>query len=84
MDRILNAMKCGFCHEMLESPVILPCSCNICNKHVSNQTNGVITCQKCGIEHQIPANGFQPNSALKVIIEAEIANLDFGSVHVIA
>ena len=74
-------MKCALCHELLESPVLLPCSCNICNKHVKNQTNNVIRCEKCGIDHQIPTNGFHANSALQVILEAEIAKLDLGSVH---
>ena len=81
MNSILNAIKCANCHEILKSPVILPCSCNICNKHVSNQDINVIRCDKCGVEHQIPTNGFQSNNALQVIIKAEIANLDFGNVH---
>ena len=81
MNRILNAIKCAICNEILESTVILPCSCNICYKHVKNQTNGFIQCEKCQVEHQIRTNGFHANKALQVIIETEIANLDFGSVH---
>ena len=81
MDRILNAVKCMVCHGILESPRILPCNHNICQKHVSNQTNDVIRCEKCGAEHRIPTNGFQPNNALQEIIETEIANLDFGNLH---
>ena len=81
MNRILNAIKCAHCHETLESPVILPCNDIICKKHVSNETNDLIRCEKCGVEHLIPSNGFQPVSALQEIIEAEIVNLDFGSVH---
>ena len=81
MDRIVNVMKCSLCHQLLESPVILPCSCNMCNKHVKNQRNNVIRCEKCGVDHQIPTNGFQANNALQVLIEAEIAKLDLGSVH---
>ena len=81
MDRILNAIKCTVCREILESPVILPCSCNICNKHVSNQAKDTIRCFKCGIEHKIPNNGFQENKVLQEIIDTDIAKLDFGSVH---
>ena len=72
MNRILNAIKCAICHEILESPVILPCSCNICYKHVKNQNKDFIQCEKCGVEHQIPTNGFHANKGLQVIIEAEI------------
>ena len=81
MDIILNAIKCEICHEILESPVLLPCTDNICKKHVSNQTNGVIRCEKCGVEHQIPAHGFLSVPALEAIIKSEIGHMDFGSVH---
>ena len=81
MNRIRNAIKCAICREILKSPVILPCSDSICKKHVSKQTNDVIRCEKCGVKHEIPTNGFHANSALQEIIEAEIANLDLGSVH---
>ena len=81
MNKILNALKCAICRDILESPVILPCFDTICKKHVSKQINEVIRCEQCGVEHQIPANGFHPNNALQEIIDAEIANLELGSVH---
>ena len=81
MDSILNAIKCAICKEIIESPVILPCRDNICKKHILNQTNDVILCEICGVEHKIPKNGFQTNNVLKDIIETGIANLDFGNVH---
>ena len=81
MESILNVIKCVVCHEIIESPVILPCSCNICKKHVSDHSMDLIRCEICGVKHQIPTNGFQLNKALQVIIKTEIANLDFGSVH---
>ena len=81
MDRILNAIKCMICRETLETPLLMPCDHNVCKKHVLNQTNGVIRCGKCGVEHPIPTNGFILNKALKEIIESGIADIDFGSVH---
>ena len=81
MDRILKLIKCSICYEILESPVILPCNHTICEKHASNQTKDVIKCEKCGDEHRIPANGFQPNLILRELIEIGITDLDFGSVH---
>ena len=81
MEIILDVMKCALCYELLESPVLLPCSCNICNKHVKNQNTDLIRCGKCGVEHQIPTDGFHANNALQVLIEAEIDKLDFGSVY---
>jgi hypothetical protein len=81
MDIILNAIKCAICSEILESPVILPCTDPICKKHVLNQSNGVVQCGKCGVEHLIPANGFLPVPFLEAIIKSDIGHLDFGSVH---
>ena len=81
MDRIRNAIKCAICRDVLESPVILPCNDPICKRHVSNQTNDLIQCEKCGVKHLIPKNGFQPLPFLEEIIKSEIAYLDLGSVH---
>ena len=81
MDRIQKLVKCAICHEILKSPVILPCNHTICEKHISNQSKDVIKCDKCGVEHRIPTNGFQQEIALRELIEIGIANLDFGCVH---
>ena len=84
MNRIQNAIKCAHCHEILQSPVIIPCNHIICKIHVLNQKSKIIDfirCEKCEIQHLIPSNGFQPVSALQEIIEAEIANIDLGSVY---
>ena len=81
MNSILNAIKCSICQEILESPVILPCNDTICKKHVSNKINDLIRCEKCGVVHRIPSNGFQPLPFLEEIIKSEIGHLDFGSVH---
>ena len=81
MDTILNAIKCSICREILESPVILPCNDIVCKKHVSNQTNDIIQCEKCGVEHVIPANGFLPVHSLEKIIKSGIGQMNFGRVH---
>ena len=83
MDSILNTIKCSICHEILESPVVLPYNetvyKNMCR--INQLKHDLLRCDKCGVEHQIPTNGFQPNIALQKIIEVGIAGLDFSSVH---
>ena len=82
MDRVLKLIKCAFCHEIVESPVILPCNDTVCKKHVTNQIkDDHFKCDKCGDEHRIPANGFQPLPFLEELIKLGIGRLDFGSVH---
>lgn len=77
MDKILSVIKCPQCLKILDAPVFLPCSDSMCKKHI-NPNEQSIKCQKCGVEHQIPKEGFPFNKGLA---EAEIAKLDFGKTH---
>ena len=82
MDRILKLVKCAICHEILKSPVNLPCNDTVCKEHVTSQTkDGIFRCDKCGVEHRIPANGFQSVPFLEELIKTGIANFDYGTVH---
>ena len=82
MDRILKAIKCIECENILETPIILPCNHSLCRKHLSKKNIGdKLRCAKCGINHEIPTNGFPINEALFEIIEAQISLIDFGSDH---
>ena len=82
MDRVIKLIKCAICHEIVESPVILPCNDTVCKKHVTSQIkDDHFKCDKCGDEHRIPANGFQPLPFLEELIKLGIDRLDFGSVH---
>jgi hypothetical protein len=82
MKKILSAIKCQHCKDILESPVVLPCGHSICDKHFNNH-KGTIICIECEIDHEIPKNGisFPPNFELTKLLESEIGNLDFGIVH---
>ena len=82
MDKIKQAIKCSTCLQILQTPVFLPCSHSICKKHI-DETNSrdKFRCAKCGLDHEIPANGFSLNEALCEIIEAQIGSIDLGSVH---
>lgn len=83
MDLVKKAIKCVNCLEILDSPVILPCSHSICNKHVSDDSKESIKCRECGMEHEIPEkNGFLKNQALEEIINSKIGSLDLGKEHV--
>lgn len=82
MDKILNAIKCVNCQEILTTPVLLPCYHSICKSHVKVDNKNTVRCGKCGSEHSVPVNGeFPLNEALDVIIKANVARLDFGSLH---
>lgn len=82
MDRIKKAIRCIECENVLNTPIILPCNHSICKKHLNKRNIGKkLICAKCGIDHEIPANGFPLNEALCEIIDAQISSIDFGSIH---
>lgn len=77
MNKIIKAIQCVNCREILDSPIILPCSHSICKKHCEQSTK----CFKCGSDHEIPKDGFPSFKALAKIIATNIDKLDFGDVH---
>jgi hypothetical protein len=80
MDAILNAIKCAICKQVLDSPVLLPCSHSICKKHTDTDINGgLILCHECDREH--PKQEFPSNYALATIIASKIDKLDLGKDH---
>jgi hypothetical protein len=82
MNMLSNAIKCVNCKNVLDSPVLLPCSHSICKKHVTDGNKGAaIFCNKCGLEHSIPQNGFPIQEALAEIIQSQIGNINFGKDH---
>jgi hypothetical protein len=85
MDKISDAIKCVNCRNVLHSPVILPCGCSVCKKHVELRielNEPTILCCPCEIDHPLPTNGeFPTNTGLAKIVDAKISALDFGKVH---
>ena len=82
MDRILNIINCSICHEIFESPVILPCNDTVCKKHVKDQIkDDFFRCDKCGVENRVPSNGFQPLPFLEELIKIAKDGLVFCSVN---
>lgn len=77
MDKILNAIKCANCRNVMDSAVLLPCGCSICLKHAENVKETIFCCN-CEIDHPLSfSHGpFRQNTALTEIINAQINNLD--------
>jgi tetratricopeptide (TPR) repeat protein len=83
MNKITSAIKCVNCQNVLDSPVLLPCSHSICQKHTNKRNSDgelkAVLCHTCAIEHPVPASGeFPKNAQLADIIESRINELDFG------
>ena len=75
MNDILKALECSTCQQILNVPVLLPCTHSICKVHVDEaQTEtDTIWCLKCDLKHQIPIDvGFTRIEALQHIISTQI------------
>jgi hypothetical protein len=73
MNEILNALKCCNFQQILNNPILLPCSHAICKIHSEASNKNQVRCEKCFAAHLIPANGeFTRIEDLDEIIEAEI------------
>jgi hypothetical protein len=82
MNKILEAIKCVNCRNLLESPVFLPCGCLICLKHTRDVKEPNLLCCSCEIDHPLPSNGnFPPNQVAIKILAAKINTLEFGNEH---
>jgi hypothetical protein len=82
MDKVKKAIKCVNCLEVLKSPVLLPCSHSICDKHLTDGDKETIKCGLCKVDHLIPENeiGFPKNQALEDVIASNIDSFNFGKI----
>ena len=70
---VRSEIVCNICKFILKDPVTLPCSSDICGKHLRDGTvkNGVITCEKCKKNFDVPRKGFAPNFELANLLANE-------------
>lgn len=75
MNNQISPDYCGYCREIMESPVNLPCGESICKKHTIRGNS--VLCPTCKIDHPKPAghNEFPPNRPLSRIIESKLAGI---------
>jgi hypothetical protein len=76
METIEEAIKCAECKCVLDSPVLLPCSDSVCEKHIK-QGDKEYHCLVCDIIHPIPSAGFPRNKSLAILIQEKIQNSNF-------
>ena len=77
---------CTYCNSVFESPVLLPCSETMCEKHVDemklkDSAKEEIRCHFCNEFHEIPKNGFSKDKRTAKLIELEFHLIDFGGSH---
>ena len=68
---------CEHCHEVFDSPVILPCGDRLCQKHLSGQER--ITCLVCSMDHEVDETRFPVD---KLLQKLAILNIKCGQSHV--
>lgn len=79
MDKILAAIKCPTCRNILSIPILLPCGHAICKEHTDGPEKFVF-CNECQINHS-NNGGFVVIKMATDIISSRIDSLNFGAVH---
>jgi hypothetical protein len=82
METIASAIKCSLCRGVLDSPVLLPCSDLICQRHVHQPgdvggAGELMHCLECNASHTIPPGGFPEVKVLTKLLNAKINKLTF-------
>lgn len=82
MNDLLN---CANCRQILESPILLPCSHTICRFHetqaIENESFKV-ECGECNTSHEInPKFRFPSIPIVETLLKRGLHRLDFGSEH---
>lgn len=77
-----SILTCGYCKNIYEYPVILPCKQTICRDdiitlHDPNRSNS-FTCPFCFDSHQLPPNGFEDHNELKKFVLEHFETLNLG------
>ena len=90
-DDFDEVFKCSYCNCLLESPVILPCSETICERHVNEiVTNGIIPgdntirsikCNSCNDDHPIIKHGFPRDKRVAKLLARGFHRMNFGETH---
>lgn len=78
MEKVLKALKCVECDQILCVPVVLPCTHLVCKSHTEIDDEEV-TCRKCGESH--PNEEFKVMEAVNELIRAGLGDLNFGCEH---
>ena len=65
-----SELSCNICKLVVNKPVTLPCSSVVCGEHLHDASvkNGMIKCQKCDKEFDVPRSGFPSNERVANIL----------------
>lgn len=71
MEIIRHAITCKICHEILDSPVVLPCGESVCQKH-TNRVEEEMACFMCGIISSLLYFIYSPKKATFILFNNNI------------
>jgi len=66
---IRSMLKCLYCGNILNKPVVLPCNHTICQYHIVDKIT--MNCALCKQEHVVPKNGFEQNAYLSKFLDSD-------------
>ena len=72
MNRWKSSLTCSFCAKIFQDSIELPCSHNLCAKHLVEKDvvkQNRITCLECKQDFEVVDNDFKLNNFLKQLLD---------------
>ncbi len=66
---IIPMLKCLYCGNIVNTPVVLPCKHTVCQNHIVDKMT--INCILCKQEHAVPNSGFEQNTFLAKFLASD-------------
>lgn len=85
IEKINNLFHCGYCRQLFEMPVLLPCGEILCRKDLASlkspYNDSMINCCFCYRDHQRPDEDFPVVKRIIDLIELGNAKINFGKTY---
>ena len=79
IDKLKKMFNCKVCSDLLQDPVLLPCSKTVCKKHAEEIS--LKECIFCSKIHQIPEDGFLVNELIEEQLKMELNKINVNFFH---
>ncbi len=72
MNRLKSSLTCSHCSKIFKDPIELPCSHNLCKRHLVEKDivkQNRIKCAECKKDFEVKDNDFKANNSVKKQID---------------
>ncbi len=78
MNRLKSTLTCSYCTKIFKDPIELPCSHNLCKRHLTEKNDKRIKCAECKQDFQIKDNDFKSITLVNKLLDELVYLSDEG------